>query len=80
MIYILDDVYPERPNITYDFSYGEGLGFGVIREHYESKEITKYKKDIYFVSYNNNSKHNENKVDFGDFSVSPGWNLETSDQ
>lgn len=71
--FILRESYPyNRPNITYDFPFGEGLGFGSIREFYEKKE-GEHNPSIFFVGYNHNPKHNGTITRFGVYAVSKNW-------
>lgn len=71
--FILRESYPyNRPNITYDFPFGEGLGFGSIREFYEKKEGD-HNPSIFFVGYNHNPKHNKTITRFGVYAVSKNW-------
>lgn len=71
--FILRESAPfNRPNITYDFPLGEGLGFGTIREYHEKKE-GEHNPSLFFVSYHYNPKHNETKKTFGIYAVSKNW-------
>ena len=69
MLSLLNNSAPNRPNITYDFPFGEGLGFGSIRDYYEDK-TGQFGSHHYFIGYSFNSKHNSTKATFGAYAYS----------
>ncbi len=72
IVYIIDQVKPQRPNIYYDFPFGEGYGFGAIRDFYD-KSPQPHSSRKFFVGYSSNAKHNSSMTGFGAFGVSPDW-------
>lgn len=71
ILYMLAKNQPyDKMNIDNDFPFGEGLGFGPIREYYE-KPSGQYPPSLkFYVSYADNPKHNPTKQVFGAYGVS----------
>ncbi len=71
ILYMLSKNKPyDKMNIENDFRFGEGLGFGPIREYYENP-MGQYPPSLrFYVSYADNPKHNSTKVTFGAYGVS----------
>lgn len=71
IVYMLKHNQPyERLNINHDFRFGEGLGFGPIREYYEKPTGLYHPQLKFYISTRDGTGHNQTRVDFGYYSVS----------
>jgi|CXWL01.1.fsa_nt_gi hypothetical protein len=71
ILYMLEKNKPyDKMNIENDFRFGDGLGFGPIREYYEKQDGLYPPSLRFYVSYADSPKHNSTKVTFGAYAVS----------